>query len=204
MISNHFKYSYLKLFTIILLFSKIKNANISFLEKEKKPFKTIYNIKNRIRNLLEESKVNEVCSRAKSEVKEFFEQGNVKLAEMDYENDSGYIDDLLNIIDGKGEKSKNDSIKSYIKRVIPMLFFIAFGIVAIILWPISLCCLCCCKCCCCFCCCGVVNKLWKTIFFFVSGGAFVLTFIMATYGLTATNNVFKSLDSTSCSLFNCY
>jgi len=201
MISNHFKYSYLKLFTIILLFSKIKNANISFLEKEKKPFKTIYNIKNRIRNLLEESKVNEVCSRAKSEVKEFFEQGNVKLAEMDYENDSGYIDDLLNIIDGKGEKSKNDSIKSYIKRVIPMLFFIAFGIVAIILWPISLCCLCCCKCCCCFCCCGVVNKLWKTIFFFVSGGAFVLTFIMATYGLAATNNVFKSLDSTSCSLF---
>ena len=88
MISNHFKYSYLKLFTIILLCSKIKNANISFLEKEKKPFKTIYNIKNRIRNLLEESKVNEVCSRAKSEVKEFFEQGNVKLAEMDYEDDS--------------------------------------------------------------------------------------------------------------------
>ena len=82
-----------------------------------------------------------------------------------------------------------------------MLFFIAFGIVAIILWPISLCCLCCCKCCCCFCCCGVVDKLWKTIFFFVSGGAFVLTFIMATYSLAATNNVFKSLDSTSCSLF---
>lgn len=41
----------------------------------------------------------------------------------------------------------------------------------------------------------------ENYFLFVSGGAFVLTFIMATYGLTATNNVFKSLDSTSCSLF---
>ena len=155
----------------------------------------------KLRNLLEKSKVNEVCERANSEVKEFFETGNSKLTEIDYDNNKESIEDLLNIIDGNGDKSKSDSIKSYLKRLIPMLFFIAFGIVAIILWPISLCCLCYCKCCCCFCCCGGVNKLWKTIFFFLSGGAFVITFIMATYGLAATNNIFKSIDSTSCTLF---
>ena len=44
-----------------------------------------------------------------------------------------YIQDLLNIIDGKGDKSKSDSIKSYIKRLLPMLFFIAFDVISIIL-----------------------------------------------------------------------
>ena len=41
----------------------------------------------------------------------------------------------------------------------------------------------------------------KTIFFFLSGGAFVIIFIMATYGLSTINNIFKSINSTFCRIF---
>ena len=41
----------------------------------------------------------------------------------------------------------------------------------------------------------------KTIFFFLSGGAFFIIFIMATYGLSANNNIFKSINSTFCNIF---
>ena len=182
---------------ILFLITIIQASKIPKFEKDKS-----FNFQNvNLRSLLEETKVEEICLRADSDVKDFFDTGNNQLSEMDYEDDSEYIQDLLNIIDGKGDKSKGDSIKSYIKRLLPMAIFIVFGVVAIILWPICICCLCCCKCCCCFCCCGKVNKLWKTIFFFLSGGAFVLTFVMATYGLAATNNVFQGIDSTSCTIF---
>ena len=56
-----------------------------------------------------------------------------ELTEINYDIDKKYIDDLLNIIDGNGEKLKNDSIKSYLKIIIPMLFFIAFDVISIIL-----------------------------------------------------------------------
>ena len=183
--------------SILFLITIIQASKIPKFEKDKS-----FNFQNvNLRSLLEETKVEEICLRADSDVKDFFDTGNNQLSEMDYEDDSEYIQDLLNIIDGKGDKSKGDSIKSYIKRLLPMAIFIVFGVVALILWPICICCLCCCKCCCCFCCCGKVNKLWKTIFFFLSGGAFVLTFVMATYGLAATNNVFQGIDSTSCTIF---
>ena len=40
----------------------------------------------------------------------------------------------------------------------------------------------------------------KTIFFFLSGGAFVIIFIMATYGLSI-NNIFKSINSIFYNIF---
>ena len=55
----------------------------------------------KFRNLLDQSKVNEICERTNSEVKEFFETRNSKLTEIDYGNDKEYINDLLNIIDEK-------------------------------------------------------------------------------------------------------
>ena len=190
-----------KIFIIVFLFliTITQASNIPKYEKDKKS-----NFKfPKLRRLsLDVTEVDKVCLRANSEVKEFFATDSSSVSEIDYSDDSKYIQDLLNIIDGKGEGSKSDSIKSYLKRLVPMLFFVAFGIVAIILWPVSLCCLCCCKCCCCFCCCpNSINKLWKTIFFFLSGGCFVITFIMATYGLAATNKVFEGIDNTSCTIF---
>ena len=41
----------------------------------------------------------------------------------------------------------------------------------------------------------------KTIFFFLSGGAFVIIFIMATYGLSIINNIFKSINSIFYNIF---
>ena len=158
--------------SILFLITIIQASKIPKFEKDKS-----FNFQNlKLRILLEQTKVEEICLRADSDVKDFFDTGNNQLSEMDYEDDSEYIKDLLNIIDGKGDKSKGDSIKSYIKRLLPMAIFIVFGVVAIILWPICICCLCCCKCCCCFCCCGKVNKLWKTIFFFFKWWCFCTYF----------------------------
>ena len=189
-----------KILTIIILFfiTITQASNIPKYENDKK-FKFKFP---KLRRVLEAEDVDKVCARAESEVREFFANDSSSVSEVDYSDSSKYIDDLLNIIDGKGEGDQNDPIMSYVKRLLPMAFFIAFGIIAIILWPVSLCCLFCCKCCCCFCCCPKsINKIWKLVFFFLSGGCFVITFIMATYGLAATNKVFEGIDNTSCTIF---
>jgi hypothetical protein len=196
--SSKLKYSLVTIFSIFLLYSFSKNSNNSL--KEIQNSIQINQSKNKIRSLLDKDKVDKVCERASKEVQEFFSEEKEN-EEKDYEKDSESVKQLMNIIDGKGDEPKNESIKKYIFRVLPVAFFIVFGVISIILWPTCICCMCCCKCCCCICCCKSCMKLFQLIIFFVSGGAFAVTFIFSTYGIAATDSVFKGVDSTLCTIF---
>jgi len=194
--SSIVKYSLITIFSILLLYSFTKNSNNSLNEIEN----SMNLSRNKVRNLLDENKVDKVCERASKEVQDFFKEDS-EFEEKEYDQSGETTQDLLNIIDGKGDKSKNDSIKSYIFRILPMGFFLVFGILSIAIWPTCVCCMCCCKCCCCMCCFKNCMKMFQIVLFFVSGGAFVLTFIFSTYGLAATNSVFEGIDSTLCTIF---
>ena len=196
--SSKLKYSLVTIFSVFLLYSFSKNSNNSL--KEIQNSIQISQSKNNVRSLLEKDKVDKVCERASKEVQEFF-SGEKENEEKDYEKDSESVKQLMNIIDGKGDEPKNESIKKYIFRVLPVAFFIVFGVISIIIWPTCICCMCCCKCCCCICCCKSCMKLFQLIIFFVSGGAFAVTFIFSTYGIAATDSVFKGVDSTLCTIF---
>ena len=194
--SSIVKYSLITIFSILLLYSFTKNSNNSLNEIEN----SMNLSRNKVRNLLDDSKVDKVCERASKEVQDFFKEDS-EFEEKEYDQSGETTQDLLNIIDGKGDKSKNDSIKSYIFRILPMGFFLVFGILSIAIWPTCVCCMCCCKCCCCICCFKNCMKMFQVVLFFVSGGAFVLAFIFSTYGLAATNSVFEGIDSTLCTIF---
>jgi len=194
--SSIVKYSLITIFSILLLYSFTKNSNNSLNEIEN----SMNLSRNKVRNLLDDSKVDKVCERASKEVQDFFKEDS-EFEEKEYDQSGETTQDLLNIIDGKGDKPKNDSIKSYIFRILPMAFFLIFGILSIAIWPTCVCCMCCCKCCCCICCFKNCMKMFQIVLFFVSGGAFVLTFIFSTYGLAATNSVFEGIDSTLCTIF---
>ena len=194
--SSIVKYSLITIFSILLLYSFTKNSNNSLNEIEN----SMNLSRKKVRNLLDDSKVDKVCERASKEVQDFFKEDS-EFEEKEYDQSGETTQDLLNIIDGKGDKPKNDSIKSYIFRILPMAFFLIFGILSIAIWPTCVCCMCCCKCCCCMCCFKNCMKMFQIVLFFVSGGAFVLTFIFSTYGLAATNSVFEGIDSTLCTIF---
>ncbi len=194
--SSIVKYSLITIFSILLLYSFTKNSNNSFNEIEN----SMNLSRNKVRNLLDDSKVDKVCERASKEVQDFFNEDS-ELEEAEYDQSGETTQDLLNIIDGKGDKPKNDSIKSYIFRILPMAFFLVFGILSIAIWPTCVCCMCCCKCCCCMCCFKNCMKMFQVVIFFVSGGAFLLTCVFSIYGLAATNSAFEGIDSTLCTIF---
>ena len=134
--SSKLKYSLVTIFSIFLLYSFSKNSNNSL--KEIQNSIQISQSKNKVRSLLEKDKVDKVCERASKEVQEFF-SGEKENEEKDYEKDSESVKQLMNIIDGKGDEPKNESIKKYIFRVLPVAFFIVFGVISIIIWPTCIC-----------------------------------------------------------------
>ena len=144
---------------ILILFFGLSNVSSYSFERFK------------IRNVLENSGVDKICSKASSEVQTFFESGGTSLDDKEYEDNEEYIQKLLDLIEGKGDK--NEALNVYLTHLTPILFFIVFGIVSILIWPISLCCMCC-RCCnycirCFFCCCSLKTKKCLTnIFFFCS------------------------------------
>ena len=174
---------------ILILLIKISNSSI---------------FKFRIRKLLENSAVNEVCSRASTDVQEFFESGGKSLDNKEYDDNEDYIQKLLDLIEGTGDKNEAKNI--YLSHLAPILFFITFGLISIIIWPICLCCVCC-RCCnslirCFFCCCDVkIKKILNTIFFIGTILCFGLGIIFAIYGTVSVFALFESLDDASCSIF---
>ena len=178
-------------YSLIILISLIKTTNSSIL-------------KFKIRKLLENSAVNEVCSRTSTEVQEFFESGGKSLDDKEYDDNKEYIQKLLDLIEGTGDKNEAKNI--YLSHLAPILFFIIFGLISIIIWPICLCCICC-RCCnslirCFFCCCNVkIKKIINNIFFIGIILCFGLGIIFAIYGTVSVYTIFKSLDDASCSIF---
>ena len=183
--------------TIIFLITIIQTSNIPNLEKD-----NIFTFqKTKTRRLFNRVKFEEICTRANSEVIDFFETGTTSLNYLDYVDDSKYF---LHLIDAYETKKYNraEPFFSYFHRLIPMLIFFLINLYFVIVWPISLCCLFNCKCCCCFCCCPhSINKKWKTVFFFISGGAFVISFVLFIYLLSAINKYFKEIDTISCTMY---
>ena len=87
-----------------------------------------------------------------------------------------------------------------------MLFFIAFGIVSIIIWPVCICCTCCRFCnyfvrCFFYCCPLKFKKTLTKILFFTTIGAYALGTGFALYGTIKSYSIFDSLDNASCSIF---
>ena len=77
-----------------------------------------------------------------------------------------------------------------------MLFFIAFGVIAIILWSIYLCYLCYF-----IVVVFIVNKIIENYFLFFKWWYFCYYFYYYACDLSATINIFKSINSTPCSIF---
>ena len=181
---------------------KIKHSLITFI--------LLINISNsskfkfKIRKLLESSAVNEVCSRASKEVKEFFLSGGKSLNDKEYDDNKEYIQKLLDLIEGTNDKNEAKNI--YLSHLSPILFFIIFGLISIIIWPICLCCICY-RCCnslirCFFCCCNIkIKKILNNIFFIGIIFCFGLGIIFAIYGTVTVFTLFESLDDASCSIF---
>ena len=187
---NHLKNK--KFFIIIILFFGLSNI-------------TTYSFKQfKIRNLLETSAVDKICSKTSSEVKNFFESGGTSLDDKDFEDNEEYIQKLLDLIEGKGDKG--EALNKYLEHLTPILFFIVFGIVSILIWPISLCCMCC-RCCnkcirCFFCCCSLrMKKFLTNLFFFAALIFFTISVIFSLVGVIRIFKLFESMDDASCSLF---
>ena len=187
---NHLKNK--KFFIIIILFFGLSNI-------------TTYSFKQfKIRNLLETSAVDKICSKASSEVQNFFESGGTSLDDKEFDDNKEYIQKLLDLIEGKGDQKKASNI--YLEHLTPILFFIVFGIVSILIWPISLCCMCC-RCCnkcirCFFCCCSLrIKKFLTNIFFYAALIFFTIGIIFSIFGVIRVFKLFKSMDDASCSLF---
>ena len=161
--------------TILFLIRIIHSSSIPKLEKDNN-----FNFqKTKLLRLLEEINVEGVCSRASEDVTNFFEYANPANTEdiKNVKEDTKYVETIITVIGPHIDTNNNKLLlfhPSYFKRTYPMMIIIMMGIIAIFMWPVSLCCLCNCNCCCCFCCCDKVSKKWKIFFFFFSGTAFLI------------------------------
>ena len=187
--------------TILFLIRIIQSSSIPKLEKDNN-----FNFqKTKLLRILKSKEINveEVCSRASQDVRDFFEYMD-PFPDFKEDVDTKYVETIINILGPHIDTNKNIVLyvnKSYFKRIYPALSIFMIGSIVIILWPISICCLCNCNCCCCFCCCEKVNKKWKIFFFFFSGAAFILCFIMSISSLIILNKAFREFDNASCSFF---
>ena len=176
----------LKILIILIQISQIQNSQFS------------------IRNLLDSPSVQKVCDRSSKEVKEFFESGGHSLQDKEYEDNEEHIQKLIDLIEGKGDK--DEATQKYLEHLSVTLFFIAFGIVSIIIWPVCICCTCCRFCnyfvrCFFYCCPLKFKKTLTKILFFTTIGAYALGTGFALYGTIKSYSIFDSLDNASCSIF---
>ncbi len=188
--------------TILFLIRNIQSSNIPKLEKDNN-----FNFqKTKLLRLLEEINVEGVCSRASEDVTNFFEYANPANTEdiKNVKEDTKYVETIITVIGPHIDTNNNKLLlfhPSYFKRTYPMMIIIMMGIIAIFMWPVSLCCLCNCNCCCCFCCCDKVSKKWKIFFFFFSGTAFLISIFVGVYSLVTLNKSFREFDNASCTFF---
>ena len=183
------KFSYVATFSLLITFLLIKTSTkieYDFIKKIK--FQTPRKLK------VTNDDIEQLCKDGTQEVYDFFYKSSNDIEEEKYNDKENYIQSLINLIDGNGEK--NQAIKDYIKHIFPFLFFLVVGLLSIVGWIICIFC-CLCKCCCCCCC---KNKCCKGICFLFSLGLYGVTVICAIYGLAVAKTLFKGFNATSCSL----
>ena len=92
--------------------------------------------------------------------------------------------------------SIEDDVINYAKHLIPIAAFLVITILAIPGWII--CCFCCCCNCCCCCCCKKTSC--KIPCFIFTNVFYALVVAVCVYGLSQSNNIFKGMASTECSI----
>ena len=172
------------------------------------------------------SPFDKVCAKGSEDLVEYYKTGDLdKIGlgkDSDKEEKEPYVTSLINIIKAYvGEdNSKNsegdvtssgdsgrlrnlqsfdavqDDLVNYVKHLLPILAFFVVAILAIPGWII--CCFCCCCNCCCCCCCKKPGC--KIPCFIFTNVFYALVVAVCIYGLSQSNNVFKGMASTECSI----
>ena len=172
------------------------------------------------------SPFDKVCAKGSEDLVEYYKTGDLdKIGlgkDSDKEEKEPYVTSLINIIKAYvGEdNSKNsegdvtssgdsgrlrnlqsfdavqDDLVNYVKHLLPILAFLVVAILAIPGWII--CCFCCCCNCCCCCCCKKPGC--KIPCFIFTNVFYALVVAVCIYGLSQSNNVFKGMASTECSI----
>ena len=174
---------------------------------------------------VEKSKTEEVCERASDELLEYYatsdlskidlDNGAIKCENKNEDYMKALIDLVRNLVGGDDDDDENnpstpanepnlrnlleeedkENIKTYSSRVLPMIIFLAIGVLSIIgyivCW-IS----CCCDCCWCCCCKKVKCEIPCFIFTYIF---YALVVAVSLYGLTQTKKIFTGLANTECS-----
>lgn len=151
---------------------------------------------NSIRNLLDKSKVSEICSKSESNIETYFYKSN-----FDYPYDINENKWANYIIDFIRNEETEDFIKNYYKRVLPFLIFIVLPVILIFFW-FGYCCCCCCPCCCCKqkgkenCC-----RFFSFLVALIMNG---IVIVGCVYGLATTKKFVSSMNGTTCVVMRTY
>ena len=167
-----------------------------------------------------------VCKRGSEDLVEYYKSGDLakiglEEGEIKAEKET-YLTALINIIkaytggddkkDSEGDVTSSgdsgrlrnlqsfdavqDDLVTYVKHLLPILAFFVIAILAIPGWII--CCFCCCCNCCCCCCCKKPGC--KLPCFIFTNVFYALVVAVCIYGLSQSNNIFKGMASTECSI----
>ena len=167
-----------------------------------------------------------VCAKGSESLVQYYQTGKLELIELDdgpiesKEKDKDYFKALIKIVQQFTDDSKEDEINpdndaplvpirnlqsiddmkddiiTYGMHLLPILIFLAVGILCIPGWIVCCAC-CCCNCCCCCCCKKPGCKIPCFIFTYVF---YALSIALCIYGLSQSNNIFVGLADTECSL----
>ena len=114
----------------------------------------------------------------------------------DEDEDDGHEGNGLSGLRNLEDEIDKEDLIEYGKRLLPIIVFLAFGLLGIIGWIVCCFC-CCCNCCCCCCCkkrgCQIPCFIFSYVFYAVVVGVCV-------YGITQANKIFVGLANTECSL----
>ena len=160
-----------------------------------------------LRNLQGFSKdyTDEVCSKASDDLIEYYKTQDLSKIDIDLDEitcedkDEPYMQYLIKAVksidnDGEGNSLSQTGI-DYGMRFIPMLIFLAFGLLGIFGWLI--CCFCaCCNCCCCCCCCKKIEC--KKICFIITYAFYAAIVGISIFGIAVTSKAFRGMNDTGC------
>ena len=172
------------------------------------------------------SPFDKVCDKGSEDLVKYYKTGDLEKIGLDdgpikAEKES-YVTALINIIktytgeddsgDSEGDVTSSgpsgtlrnlqsldaiqDDLVTYVKHLLPILAFFVIAILAIPGWII--CCFCCCCNCCCCCCCKKTGC--KLPCFIFTNVFYALVVAVCIYGLSQSNNIFKGMASTECSI----
>ena len=143
--------------------------------------------------------IKKICNSADKDLQKYYVTGNEDLLDFFKNNKSSTntskpIQAIVDILEDNGELKEN--ILNYLKHLIPILIFLAIGVLAIPGWIVC-CGLCCGDCCCCSCC---KNPSCKLPCFPIVTVCYLISLISYIYSLTQTNSIFVGLSNTECAV----